>query len=138
MSQDDILSMEGILSSARPDWMIVGEPNLADDSAQQNARLADSGLACLLVIAGMHGLAVDEAQLRREFGGTPFSTDEIILAARGIGLAARRVRQDRRRWERVPFPAIAWDLDKSYCIVARYEPLPTGRLLAMKPGSAPN
>lgn len=135
MSEYDITSLDasGLTQS---DWRL-SDASRDSEGEEPRGPPADSGLACLLMTAGLHGVAVDEAQLRHEFGYTPFSTKVILLAASTIGLAAKRVRQNTRRWKQVPFPAISSDRDESYCILARYDPSAGGRLLIMRPGSGP-
>jgi subfamily B ATP-binding cassette protein HlyB/CyaB len=84
----------------------------------------DSGLLSLLTIAGFHGIAVDEAKLKHEFGqdsGATFSTQTILLAAKSIGLSAKLVRQDSSRLDRAPLPAIAIDTDGRYFIAGKYD-----------------
>jgi len=40
----------------------------------------DTKLESLLLIAGFHGIAADERQLRHEFGAEPFETQTPLLA----------------------------------------------------------
>lgn len=82
----------------------------------------DSGLKCLLMMSGFHGVAADEAKLLHEFGsGREFDTQAILLAARGLGLTAKQVRQDPQRLDRAPLPAIAQDKEGRYFIVAKFD-----------------
>ena len=81
----------------------------------------DTGLVCLLMIAGYHGIASDEAQLRHEFGQADFSTDTIRLAAKNIGMLAKLVNQDPGRLDRAPLPAIAIDRSGLYFIAGKYD-----------------
>lgn len=97
----------------------------------------DSGLFCLLTAAGLHGIAVDEAQLLHEFGRSLFTVPRLLLAAHSIGIKAKCVRQDPGRWSRAPMPAIALEVDGTFCIVAKYEEGPRPRLLIFRPGAAP-
>jgi subfamily B ATP-binding cassette protein HlyB/CyaB len=92
---------------------------------------------CLLTVAGLHGLAVDETQLLHEFGHIPFNAPRILLAAQNIGMKGQCVTQNPRRWARAPLPAIAIETDGSYCVVARYEDAPQPKLLIYRPGAAP-
>jgi len=82
----------------------------------------DSGLACLGVIASLHGIAVDEAKLRHEFGHQGFDTPTIRLAAKGLDLHAKAVRQDSARLAFAPLPAIAQDRNGNYFILAKFDP----------------
>ena len=81
----------------------------------------DSGLACLLVLAGFHGIATDEAKLRHQFGQETFTTQTILLAAQFLGMSGKIVRQDLGRLDRAPLPAIAIDREGRYFIVAKIE-----------------
>jgi len=81
----------------------------------------DTGLLALVMMAGYHGVPVDETQLRHECGHEPFTAQTIILAARKFGLTAKLVRQAPDRLDRAPFPAIALDREGRFLIVGRYD-----------------
>ncbi len=70
---------------------------------------ADTGLACLVSMARLHGLAADADQLAHEFAvdGQPLGVPDILLAARKLGLQARRVVAKAERLATTPLPAIA-------------------------------
>ena len=72
-------------------------------------RAADSGLLGLALLARFHGLAADADQLAHQFKapGEPFGVEQILLAARSLGLKARRVASAFDRLDRVPLPALA-------------------------------
>lgn len=106
----------------------------------------DSGLLSLMMVAGYHGVAVDEAQLRHEFGPEPFTTQTILLAARKLGLAARLVHQPPDRLDRAPLPAVALDREGRFLIVGKYDagtptagqpPRIAARVLLQRAGEAP-
>jgi ATP-binding cassette, subfamily B, bacterial HlyB/CyaB len=80
----------------------------------------DSGLLCLLMMARSHGIAIDEATLRHEFGLEPFTADRILLGAKFLGMTAKLVTQDPDRLERTPLPAIAIDKDGSFFIAVKF------------------
>jgi subfamily B ATP-binding cassette protein HlyB/CyaB len=82
--------------------------------------MIDSGLLSLLMIARHHGIAVDEAKLRHEFGQKPFTGEIILLAAKRLGMTAKLVVQDPERLDRVPMPAIAIDKEGNYFIASRF------------------
>ncbi|KAA3627977.1 MAG: type I secretion system permease/ATPase [Proteobacteria bacterium] len=69
----------------------------------------DAGLTCLVMMARLHGVAADPAQLAHEFAvdGEPFRTADILLAARKLGLKAKAVKTDVTRLGRTPLPAMA-------------------------------
>jgi ATP-binding cassette, subfamily B, bacterial HlyB/CyaB len=98
---------------------------------------ADSGLVCLMTVAGLHGIAVDEAQLLHEFGEAPFTTSRILLAAQLIGLKSQCVRQNPRRWTRAPLPAIGVETNGAFCVVAQLDASDELKLLISRPPAAP-
>ena len=100
----------------------------------------DSGLLALMMIARHHGIAVDEAQLRHEFGHALFSTKTILLAAKHLGMTAKVVSQAPERLDRTPMPAIAIGKDGNYLIAVRfgYESGDTAqpRIIVQQPGTS--
>src|SRR5258708_6016975 len=82
---------------------------------------ADSGFWALSSMAILHGICVDEARLRHEFGASTFDTLKLILAARSLGLTARAVRQKPGRLDKAPLPAVAQDRGGRYFIVAKFD-----------------
>jgi subfamily B ATP-binding cassette protein HlyB/CyaB len=118
------------------------------ESAQSNPQptpTIDSGLISLLMMAGLHGVAADEAQLRHEFGLEAFSTQSLLLAAKHLGLSAKLVNQPTDRLDRAPLPAIALDQDGRYFILAKIDqgtatpenPKPSARVLIQRPSESP-
>ncbi|WP_410210316.1 type I secretion system permease/ATPase [Aquirhabdus sp.] len=99
----------------------------------------NSGLHCLLIMAGLHGIAADEAQLQHEFGQEAFSTQSVLLAAKKIGLTAKLVRQPLERLDRAPLPAVAIDKEGRYLILAKvdYSNAEAPRVLIQRPGEPP-
>jgi subfamily B ATP-binding cassette protein HlyB/CyaB len=106
----------------------------------------DTGLLSLVMMASYHGVAVDEAQLRHEFGHEPFTSQTIVLAAKKLGLAAKLVRQPADRLNRAPLPAVALDREGRFLIVGKYDagtpsvgqtPSAAVRVLIQRAGEAP-
>jgi ATP-binding cassette, subfamily B, bacterial HlyB/CyaB len=108
----------------------------------------DSGLLALMMMAGLHGIAADDAKLQHEFGVAPFNVQTFLLAAKSLGLSAQRVRQDPARLGHAPLPTVAIDNDGRFLIVAKMEaesqrPQEHGgaarvpRLLVQRPGEPP-
>lgn len=102
-------------------------PTTAPDSTT-NDLTKDTGLFCLMMMAGLHSIAVDPAVLKHEFGGDTgsdgfvrFNLQKILLAAKSLGFNAKLVLQPPERLDRTPLPAIARDTDGRFFIVARYE-----------------
>ena len=81
----------------------------------------DSGLACLILLARLHGLPADPGQFRHQFGqsGEVFSDTEIILAARSLGLKAKKITSNWSRLRKTALPAIALHRDGNFFLVAR-------------------
>ncbi len=74
----------------------------------------------MVLMARHHGIAVDEARLRHEFGQERFSTERILLAAKHLGMSAKAIEQDPDRLERAPLPAIAIDKEGNYFIAVKF------------------
>jgi subfamily B ATP-binding cassette protein HlyB/CyaB len=85
--------------------------------------LEDTGLNGLVMLARFHNIAADPDQLAHEFktAGQPFATEHILLAAKHLGLNAKRVRVDVARLDRTPLPAMALDVDGRFFILARID-----------------
>jgi subfamily B ATP-binding cassette protein HlyB/CyaB len=81
----------------------------------------DSGLSSLLMMAGLHGIAADEAAVQHEFGNAPFSTQMLLLAAQSLGMKGQLVIQPSERLDRAPLPAIALDRDGNFFVLAKYD-----------------
>ena len=69
----------------------------------------DPGLACLVMLARLHGIAADADHLAHEFGidGGTFGKSDILLAAKRLGLQAKGVKVKPDRLTRTPLPAVA-------------------------------
>ncbi|MCZ2112225.1 MAG: type I secretion system permease/ATPase [Burkholderiales bacterium] len=95
----------------------VSPPGTGDEN------VVDTGLLGLAMLARFHDVAADPDQLAHDFKepGKPFGTDQILLAARHLGLKAKKVRTDWIRLERTPLPALALDQDGRFFILARLD-----------------
>ncbi|AYQ41613.1 type I secretion system ATPase [Burkholderia aenigmatica] len=102
----------------------------------------DSGLAVVLTMASLHGIAADEAALRHEFGFGRFDTQTILRGARSLGMTARVVQQNPGRLDRAPLPAVAQAKgDGNYFVVGQYQAgdgTRAPRVLVQFPGEAPS
>ncbi|MBI4696714.1 MAG: type I secretion system permease/ATPase [Gammaproteobacteria bacterium] len=78
------------------------------------------GLVCLALLAQWHGLPADAARLAEEFGtrDRACTPDELLRAARSLGLKARLGRQLDARLERLPLPVLV-QLDAEWMLLAR-------------------
>jgi ATP-binding cassette, subfamily B, bacterial HlyB/CyaB len=92
----------------------------------------DTGLACLIMLARLHGLPADPHQLLHEFGRSEERLDSttILLGAKILGLKARSVNADWPRAEKLVLPAIARFVDGRYVVLAKLE---QGRALIHDP-----
>ncbi len=88
----------------------------------------DSGLFCLVMMAGLHGIAADPDVLKHEFGGdvgpdgvSRFNAQKVLLAAKSLGFTATSVKQQIERLDRAPLPAIAQDTEGRFFIAAKFE-----------------
>jgi subfamily B ATP-binding cassette protein HlyB/CyaB len=103
--------------------------NLAESGASAapppnaGAQHPDTGLLGLVMLARFHNIAADPDQLAHDFAesGRPFGTDEILLAAKRLGLKASRVRTDWARLPQTPLPALAIATNGSFFVLARAE-----------------
>lgn len=83
----------------------------------------DTGLACLVMLARLHQIATDPGQLAHQFKapGKSFGGNEILLAAKHLGLQAKPVKATLDRLDRTPLPAMAVDSNGGYFILARFD-----------------
>jgi subfamily B ATP-binding cassette protein HlyB/CyaB len=101
----------------------------------------DTGLACLLLLARLHEVAADAAQLQHQFGHDPMDVPTLLLAAQSLQLTAKAVRQDVTRLDKAALPAIAALQDGRFMVVARFQPAAGEqpvRLLVQHPGESPS
>ncbi|OQW37827.1 MAG: peptidase C39 [Nitrospira sp. SG-bin1] len=92
-------------------------------AASENGSLVDSGLICFLIISRFHDLPADGSQLRHRFArsGEVFSHNELLHAAKHVGLKAGLV---KTRWDKLagmPMPAMATRTDGRYVVLAKVE-----------------
>ena len=91
--------------------------------ATASATNPDTGLVALVMIARLHGIAADPAQLAHAFGGegAPFGVTEILLAAKSLGLKARKVSGTIERLDSMPLPAVGIARDGGFFLIARVD-----------------
>jgi len=82
----------------------------------------DTGLACLVMMARLHGIAAEADQLAHEMAlaGSVFDAPAILLAARRLQLQARLVKARVERLPTTPLPALACGVD-GFFILAKVE-----------------
>ena len=101
----------------------------------------DTGLACLLLLAHLHEVAADEAQLQHQFGHEPMDVPTLLLAAQSLQITAKALRQDVTRFDKAVLPAIAPLKDGRFMVVARFQEAAgnqPARLLVQHPGESPS
>ena len=81
----------------------------------------DSGLACLALVARLHGLPCDTTELRHRHatGAAPLAAPALLRAARSLGFKAGVRHEASREPAALPLPALAECHDGSWCILAR-------------------
>lgn len=91
-------------------------------STSSSARDAlDTGLACLLLVARVHGLPADAAQIQHQFGigVQAFDTPRLLRAARYLGLKAKHTASSWDKLSRTMLPVVAKQKDGRYVLVAK-------------------
>ncbi|MDI6763618.1 MAG: type I secretion system permease/ATPase [Thermodesulfobacteriota bacterium] len=84
-------------------------------------RKVDTGLMCLVMVAGYHGLSVDPEQLRHSLALGPegMSRMELLRAAKELGLKAKEAEVSFDRLSRLAMPAIAAFDGGRFIVLAR-------------------
>ena len=82
----------------------------------------DSGLSCLVLLTRFHGLPADPDHLSHQRGQSGlFSSRDIVLSAKSLGLKSRTISSNWERLAKTPLPAIARHKDGHYFVLARCE-----------------
>ena len=87
-----------------------------------SATTTDSALQALSVVARLHHVAAEPAQLRHQLGlgaSDAVTHDHLLLAAQSLGLKAKRSRTHRDRLPLTPLPALALMMDGSVAVLAQ-------------------
>jgi ATP-binding cassette, subfamily B, bacterial HlyB/CyaB len=80
----------------------------------------DTGLAGLVMLLRLHGVAADAKQIRRNTATErAIETDDMLRCAKTLGLKARRITSHWGRLARTPLPAIARRHDGRFFILAK-------------------
>src|SRR5260370_14322157 len=75
------------------------------------------GLTALVMLLRFHGLSIDPAQIRHQFGTASIGVPEMLRCARQLGLKAR---ESKTRWDRLartPLPGIAALRDGAFLLL---------------------
>lgn len=98
----------------------------------------DTGLQCLILMARLHGISADATQLRHQFGSATFTSETVLLAAKKLGLTAKRVQQHPTRLAQAPLPAIGIDKSGAYFVLGKIDSTPESlQVLIQRPGQPP-
>jgi subfamily B ATP-binding cassette protein HlyB/CyaB len=83
----------------------------------------DTGSACLLILARFYGLPCDPRQLQHEFGrsGEHLTTNDILRAAKLLGLKAKETTPQKNRLDKLQLPLIAEHKDGHFFILAKLD-----------------
>ena len=110
--------------------MVTTSDSCCATSVAASREPPDSGLASLLLVARVHGVAANAGQLRHSFGGAAFGPAEIVRGARQLGLKARTVESAWDRLAKTALPAVAQRPDGSFFVLAK---LADGKALIQDP-----
>jgi ATP-binding cassette, subfamily B, bacterial HlyB/CyaB len=83
-----------------------------------NTSTANTGVASLILLLRLLGIAADQQQLMHRYGKY-FSVSDILRCAKELGLKARAIESDWKRLARTPFPAIAETRDGQFFILGK-------------------
>ena len=88
---------------------------------QKETKKVDTGLVCLVMVAGYHGLSVDPEQLRHTLALGPegMGTMDLLRAAKELGLKAKEAQVSFDRLSRLAMPAIAAFDGGRFIVLAR-------------------
>ncbi len=81
----------------------------------------DAGLVALVLIARLHGIAADAAQIRHHAGlaDRQLGDGDLLIAAKRLGLKARVIPFNVERLAHTPLPALILDKEGKHFILAR-------------------
>lgn len=102
---------------------IDGNPNPEPQPGAQgtSSPKIDTGLACLVLMAKVHGVAADAEQIRHAFaiGADGAKTLDILRAAKEIGFKAKSATLSFERLARIQLPAIAETSEGRFIVLAK-------------------
>lgn len=97
---------------------------MQDAARATRADTTDFGLHCLSLLARIHGVVADPAQLAHQHvpAGGRAGVPELLLAAKSLGLRAKAATLTAERLAATPLPAIAQDRQGGFFILAGIQP----------------
>ena len=111
-------------SSHETTMRAIGMDELYSEKNQSHSSaLSNSGLTCLVLIARLHDISAEPAQLLHEFGEADgsFTTASILHAAKKLGLSAECKRIQPDRLDKLALPAICCGTNGEFFILGRIE-----------------
>jgi ATP-binding cassette, subfamily B, bacterial HlyB/CyaB len=90
---------------------------MAEEAAA--AAAMDTGLASLVILLRLHGVAVDPVQISHGFGGAPIGIAEMLRCAKGLKVRARGLTTDWTRLSKLTLPAIAECRDGTFLVLGK-------------------
>ena len=107
----------------------------APSSSGEEATVPDTALVALAILARLHHIAAEPKALRHQLGlgeHSPCSRQDLLFAARHLGLKAKTVRSSADRLSLVPLPALAFMNDGRVLVLAQCD---GQRVLFLDPAS---
>jgi len=107
-----------------------------ESTASAGPLYGDPALAALCLVARLHHVSADPPALRHQLGlspSQPAGIDEVLLAARHLGLKAKRIRSAPDRLPLTPLPALARMTDGRIVVLAQCD---AQRVLVLDPGGS--
>jgi ATP-binding cassette, subfamily B, bacterial HlyB/CyaB len=92
----------------------------------------DPGLAVLVTLLRLHGIAADPEQIRHRFSGARIGIPEMMRCAKEFGLKARERIAGWERLETTPMPAIAALRDGGFLLLGKFG---DGKVIVQSPHS---
>lgn len=92
-----------------------------NDVVKDTPQNIDTGLICLVMLSRLFEMPADPDGLHHQFGQSdqPFSTIDILRAAKSIGLKAREIHSDFSRLQKTNLPCIARSKAGEYFIIGK-------------------
>lgn len=117
--------------------MHTGAPEIAASQQPCESKQAGSALLALCMIARLHHVAAEPAQVAHQLGWPPShcpQVDDLLLAAKHLGLKAKLTRTTAERLGLSPLPAVALMNDGRSLVLAQCD---GHRVLVQEPGGRP-
>ncbi len=94
------------------------------DVKENSSNTIDTGLTCLVMLARLFEMPANPEGLQHQFGQSDksFSTNDILRAAKSIGLKAREMESHLSRLETTSLPCIGNTLTAAILLSARLAP----------------